>query len=43
MSRREKTIVVDIEGGPYDQLTVDVDDPEQVVRDLKSAMGQAED
>ena len=43
VSKREKTIVVDLEGGPYDQLTVDVEDPEQVVKDLKSAMGQAED
>jgi len=43
VSRREKTIVVDIEGDPCTQLTVDVDDLEQVVKDRKSAMGQAED
>ena len=42
VSRRGKTIVVDTEGGFYDQLIVDVDDPEQVVKDLKSAIGQAD-
>ena len=37
VSRPEKTIVVEIEGGPYDELIVDVDDPENVVSKLKAA------
>ena len=38
-SRREKTIVVDIEGGPYDKVIVDVEDPEEVMTTLLSANG----
>lgn len=39
VSRREKTIVVEIEGGPYDKVIVDVDDPEKVITTLQSSSG----
>ncbi len=37
VSKREKTIIVEIEGGPYDKVIVDVEDPKKVVSTLKAA------
>ncbi|MBT3501934.1 MAG: hypothetical protein HOB40_10150 [Candidatus Marinimicrobia bacterium] len=37
VTNKEKTIVIDIEGGHYDKVIVDVNNPETVVSDLLSA------
>jgi len=39
VTSRKNTIAIDLEGGPYDKLVVDVEDPDRAISMINNAIG----